>query len=79
MRCVFCDYPSIADEIFAESTYFYAIYNLYPILPGHVLIIPKAHKQYVVDLSEEELEELMPFSRKVAKVIFDVFEAESFD
>ena len=78
-KCTFCDLSQIGDKIFAETTNFRAIYNLYPILPGHVLIIPKKHKVLLKDLSDKEVCEMMQFTKKVSNVIEDVFKAEGLD
>jgi len=51
--CPFCSLNS-EQEIIAESATAYAIYDKYPVNPGHVLIIPKKHKSNYFDLSFKE-------------------------
>ncbi len=78
-KCTFCDFSQIGDKIFAETSNFRAIYNLYPILPGHVLIIPKKHKVLLKELTDNEVCEMMQFANKVSNVIEEVFKAEGLD
>jgi bis(5'-adenosyl)-triphosphatase len=78
MECPFCE-SSFLNAVFAESQNFMAAYNLAPILPGHVLIVPKNHIESILDLSDDDLSEMMIFSRKVTKLLLRVFKAEAFD
>ncbi len=75
-KCEFCNSEL---EWFMQSDNFYAIYNIAPVLTGHSLIIPKWHVESVMDLSEEELSEMVIFSRKCIKVLIKVFSADSFN
>ena len=77
-RCVFCrkDFP---ESSFAASENFLAIYNLAPILPGHSLIIPKWHVLSLMELTEQELCEMMVFSRYVIRVLIKAFGSTAFN
>lgn len=50
----------------AEDDNHYAFLDINPVVKGHTLVIPKKEVDYLFDLSEEELAELMKFARKVA-------------
>ncbi|MBI1221578.1 MAG: HIT domain-containing protein [Bacteroidetes bacterium] len=50
----------------AEDDKHLAFLDIQPVSLGHVLVIPKKETDYIFDLSEMELNELMAFSRKVA-------------
>jgi bis(5'-adenosyl)-triphosphatase len=76
--CPFCD-ETILRAQFAESEDFRAIYNLAPVLPGHSLVVSKQHHPSLMDLPENELAELMSFSRKVTRILCKTFQAEAFD
>ena len=78
MKCPFCD-KSVLKAAFAESKNFIAVYNLAPILPGHSLIVPKRHIESILVLTENEISEMMIFSRKVTSLLLKVFNAEAFD
>lgn len=78
MPCPFCQ-PNVLKTTFAESENFRAIYNLAPILPGHVLIVPKQHVCRFLDLDEKFNIEMVVFSRKIIKVLMEAFKCNSFD
>ncbi len=53
----------------AESDKFFAFLDISPIAKGHVLVVPKCEIDYVFDLDEDLLSEMLPFAKKVAKAI----------
>lgn len=50
----------------AEDDKHYAFLDINPVVRGHTLVIPKREVDYIFDLSEEEIADLMKFARKVA-------------
>ena len=55
--CVFCDYRNIKEAtILFENNFCVCITQHEPILVGSCIIIPKAHKETVFDLSYQEWE-----------------------
>lgn len=64
---------------FARQGGFSAIYNVSPIVPGHSLVIPKAHVERLFELSEEERDVFFRFAGRVTQLLLDVFLAKSFD
>jgi bis(5'-adenosyl)-triphosphatase len=74
MTCPFC--TKIQNAIFYESKHSYAIYNLRPIVPGHVMIIPKKHRQHLLDLTDEESADFMQTVREVCKILKKHYNAE---
>lgn len=76
--CPFCS-GEISDSVFMESDHFYAIYNIAPILPGHSLIITRAHRESFLEFSEIELEELGVFTSGVIRRLMKVFKADAFN
>lgn len=63
----------IAGEIpcykIAENNRFIAFLDVFPLVKGHVLVVPKKETDYVFDLSQEELSEILVFAQGVAKKI----------
>ncbi|SHE47564.1 HIT family protein [Dysgonomonas macrotermitis] len=53
----------------AESDKFFAFLDIDPMAKGHVLVVPKEETDYIFDLSDELLAEMMVYSKKVAKAI----------
>lgn len=57
----------------AENEKFYAFLDINPIAKGHTLVIPRREEDYLFDLSDEELQEMIVFAKKVAKAIKAAF------
>ena len=57
----------------AENDLFYATLDVFPLVPGHTLVVPKKETDYIFDLSEEELDQILSFSRPIAKAIEKAF------
>ena len=53
----------------AEDSDFLAFLDIFPLVEGHVLVIPKKEIDYLFDLDEETYLGLMKFSRKVARAM----------
>jgi diadenosine tetraphosphate (Ap4A) HIT family hydrolase len=59
--CIFCDIlqGKMPVSIVYQDPYAMALMDLYPMRPGHVLVIPREHAVYVQDLSAGMLDHLM--------------------
>lgn len=57
----------------AESEHCFAFLDINPKAKGHTLVIPKKEIDYLFDMSETELAELMAFAKRVAKAIQKAF------
>ncbi|MGO0602901.1 HIT family protein [Brevibacterium linens] len=71
-ECPFCTAPSKTDEdglVVARGQHVYAVLNLYPYNPGHLLICPYRHVADYTDLTHEETVELAEFTQKAMRVI----------
>ena len=77
-NCIFCT-KAVRDKSFYSTRKFSAIYNLAPILPGHSLIIPNTHYESLIELSDQDLGEMMIFARKVTAVLKTVFNCDGVD
>jgi len=53
----------------AESPDFYAFLDINPIAKGHVLVVPKKEEDYLFDLDDKMLGNMMIFSKRVAKAM----------
>lgn len=53
----------------AENEKFYAFLDINPVNWGHTLVVPKKETDYIFDIEDEDLAEMMVFSKKVAKAI----------
>jgi ATP adenylyltransferase len=70
--CPFCIAPTMPDEdhlVVARGKQVYALLNLYPYNPGHLLVCPYRHVADYTELTEDETAELAAFTRKAMRVI----------
>jgi histidine triad (HIT) family protein len=63
----------IAGEIpsykIAENEKFYAFLDIFPLVEGHTLVVPKTETDNIFDLSDDYLQELLVFAKPIAKAI----------
>ena len=71
--CIFC--KIVKGEINSakvwENDKFLSFLTVKPMNPGHTLVIPKKHEDYLFDLSDKEYGELMQESKKLAIILKD--------
>jgi len=53
----------------AENDKYLAFLDVFPLVEGHVLVVPKQEVDYIFDLSDELLSGINLFARDVAKMI----------
>lgn len=67
----------IAGEIpayrIAENEHFFAFLDIFPLRPGHVLVVPKTETDKFFDLPDEYLREMLLFARPIALAIEKAF------
>lgn len=57
----------------AENEKFYAFLDINPLVKGHTLVIPRREEDYIFDLTDEELAEMIVFAKRVAAAIKAAF------
>lgn len=57
----------------AENEKFYAFLDINPLVKGHTLVIPRREEDYIFDLSDNELAEMVVFAKRVAVAIKKAF------
>ena len=57
---------SIPSYKVAENDRFLAFLDIQPLVKGHVLVIPKTVTDFIFDIEDEQLSELMLFAKQVA-------------
>ena len=60
----------------AENEHCYAFLDIQPLAKGHTLVVPKKEVDYIFDLNDNLLAEMMAFSKIVAKKIEKVIPCE---
>lgn len=53
----------------AEDDRFFAFLDINPVNWGHTLVVPKEETDYIFDLDDRQLADMMVFAKKVAKAI----------
>jgi histidine triad (HIT) family protein len=53
----------------AENDNFFAFLDINPLREGHTLVIPKQEIDYLFDIDDDNLAEMIKFSKRVAKAI----------
>ncbi|MCQ4122309.1 HIT family protein [Rhodococcus tibetensis] len=78
----FTDIPKMDDEdglIVARGEHVYAVLNLYPYNPGHLMVVPYRKVAALEDLTQEESAELMSFTQQALRVIKRVSRPDGFN
>ncbi len=53
----------------AENDKFYSFLDISPLAKGHTLVVPKVQNDYIFDLDDQTLAEMMVFAKKVAHAV----------
>jgi len=80
--CPFCRIPTLSDEdglIVARGTHVYAVLNLYPYNPGHLMVVPFRHLPDYTDLNSPELAEFSMFTRHALRTVRTVSAPHGFN
>jgi histidine triad (HIT) family protein len=56
----------------AENDKFFAFLDINPLMKGHTLVIPKKEVDYIFDIEDNDLGEMMVFAKQIATKIKDV-------
>lgn len=56
----------------AENDKFFAFLDINPLMKGHTLVIPKKEVDYIFDIDDNDLAEMMVFAKQIATKIKDV-------
>ncbi len=79
--CIFC--KIIAHEIPAyvlyEDEQCLAFLDIAPFERGHALVIPKQHAQYLTDLPDAVVSDLMPVIKRVARMLLSRLPCDGFN
>jgi ATP adenylyltransferase len=78
----FSDIPRLPDEdglVVARGELVYAVLNLYPYNPGHLMVVPYRRVSELEDLTDAESAELMAFTQKAIRVIKNVSHPHGFN
>ena len=71
VQCTFCgigrkEKPAI---ILDETSEFITFFDVNPINPGHVLVIPKAHHEFIWELDTRAYQAIFDYCRRIATIL----------
>ena len=82
LGCPFCEIPKKSDQealIVARGREVYAVLNLYPYNPGHLLICANRHVADLTELTKSERDEISEFSSHAMSVLRKVSKPAGFN
>src|SRR3978361_1143630 len=80
--CPFCRIPSLPDEdglVVARGEVVYAVLNLHPYNPGHLMVLPYRHVAELEELTAAESSELMHFTQNAVRAMRKVAAPHAFN
>jgi ATP adenylyltransferase len=80
--CPFCRIPGLPDEeglVVARGEAVYAVLNLHPYNPGHLMVLPYRHVAELEDLTAAESGELMTFTQQAVRTMRKVAAPHAFN
>ena len=78
----FTDIPTMSDEdglVVARGELVYAVLNLYPYNPGHLMVVPYRRVSELEELTVAESAEMMAFAQKAIRVMKTVSKPHGFN
>lgn len=70
--CPFCRVPDLPDPeglVVARGDVVFAVLNLYPYNPGHLMVVPYRHVAWYDELTDPEARELAGFTRRALRTL----------
>lgn len=77
MNCIFCDLTQHKKLI--ENDHFFAIYDHFPVSPGHTLVISKRHAADFFDLCADEMTSFYDMVQQVREMLDREFHPDGFN
>lgn len=79
-ECLFCGIGKreIGAEVIYEDENSIAILDIHPRSPGHAMVIPKAHRETILDVPEEEFKPLFTAVKKTTSMLLKALKPDGF-
>ena len=81
-ECPFCRIPALDDEVglvVRRGALAFAVLNLYPYAPGHLMVCPYRHLADYTETTDEEAAEIADLTRQAMRVVRSVSGAGGFN
>ncbi|QIX00962.1 hypothetical protein AMS68_006479 [Peltaster fructicola] len=69
----------VTTQVFHKTAHSFAVVNLKPLLPGHILVCPLQVKPRLSDLSSDELSDLFATVNRIQKTLTRLYKADAFN
>ncbi|EME44246.1 hypothetical protein DOTSEDRAFT_172363 [Dothistroma septosporum NZE10] len=69
----------VTSQVFHVTKHSFAIVNLKPLLPGHILVSPLRVKPHLSDLTNDEISDLFNTVTRVERTLRRVYQSEAFN
>lgn len=82
LGCPLCRIPTLDDReglVVARGDAVYAVLNLHPYNPGHLMVVPYRHVAALEELTEEETAELAVLTRRAVRALKEVASPHGFN
>ena len=78
-KCPLCESREVKTRIVTSNKLAFAFLSNIPIVPGHVLICPKKHRQTLDDLTPHEVKAIFQLQKKLKKAMRRTFGVRGFN
>ena len=81
-ECPFCRVPRLGDEeglVVRRGEHAFALLNLYPYAPGHLMICPYRHIADYTETTAEEVEEIAELTKQAMRTLREVSHVDGFN
>ncbi len=75
--CVFCNIP--AEKVIEENSLALALFDKYPVNPGHVLVVPKRHVETYFDATLDEMDAITRLIIKIKQKLDEQFNPDGYN
>lgn len=77
-KCLFCEKAKTQEKVLENDTC-YAVFDGFPVSPGHVLIISKRHAQTFFDLTKNEQHDMIDLLNKCKLIIDEKYNPQGYN
>ncbi|CAK4031331.1 related to diadenosine polyphosphate hydrolase and related s of the histidine triad (HIT) family [Lecanosticta acicola] len=70
---------NVTSQVFHTTPHSFALVNLKPLLPGHILVSPLRSKPHLSDLTKDEISDLFLTVTRIQKTLKRVYKADAFN
>ena len=77
MSCIFCNMEK--EKIIIESETAYAVFDIFPVSNGHMLIIPKTHTRAYFEAGQQEKQELWELVDRCKEYLDEKYQPDDYN